>query len=132
MGATLRPLSEEFVGESVESKVASLIFCMHEGTPIKSHIFSIINDLDKTEVKIEYEDQAHKLQYFLPLYKRFREVNIYGGKSTIKVIEVKKNLFNKDKFDNQLTGESHRDDSEQVHFSKEKSDNGSSTSNPKH
>ena len=34
---------------------------MHEGTHIKSHItefFSIINDLDKIEVKIEDEDQA--------------------------------------------------------------------------
>ena len=34
---------------------------MHKGTPIKSHIvefFSIINDLDKIEVKIEDEDQT--------------------------------------------------------------------------
>jgi len=32
---------------------------MHEGTPIKSHIsefFSIVNDLDKIEVKLEDED----------------------------------------------------------------------------
>ena len=42
---------------------------MHEGTPIKSHIvefFSIINDLNKTEVKIENEDQALLLLYSLP------------------------------------------------------------------
>ena len=34
---------------------------MHEGTPIKSHIaefFSIINDLNKIEVKIEDEYQT--------------------------------------------------------------------------
>ena len=34
---------------------------MHEGTPIKSHIvkfFSIINDLDKREVKIKDENQC--------------------------------------------------------------------------
>jgi len=38
---------------------------MHEGTPIKSHIadlFSIINDLDKIEIKIE--DQALLLLCF--------------------------------------------------------------------
>ena len=34
---------------------------IHEGTPIKSHIvefFSIINDLDKIEVKIKDKDQT--------------------------------------------------------------------------
>jgi len=41
---------------------------MHEGTLIKSHITeftSIINDLDKIEVKIE-EDQALLLLSYLP------------------------------------------------------------------
>jgi len=88
---------------------------MHESIPIKSHIaefFSIINDLDKIEVKIEDEDQALLLLYLYPLsYKSFREAIIYGGKSTIKINEIKKHLLNKDKIDNQLTGESHRDDS---------------------
>ena len=40
---------------------------MHKGTPIKSHIeefFSIINDLDKIEVKIENEDQASITVFF--------------------------------------------------------------------
>jgi len=91
---------------------------MHEGTPIKSHIiefFSIINDLDKIVVKIEDEDQALLLLCSLPLsYKSFREAN----KSTIKVNEVKEHLLNKDKIDTQLTGESHHDDSGQVHYSK--------------
>ena len=32
---------------------------------------------------------------------------IYGGKSTIKVNEVKEHLLNKNKIDTQLTGESH-------------------------
>ena len=41
---------------------------------------------------------------------------IYRDKLTIKVNE---HLLNKDKIDNQLTGESHRDDSGQVHFSNE-------------
>jgi len=61
---------------------------MHEGTPIKSHIaefFSIINDLDKIEVKRE-DDQALLLLCSLPSsYKSFRKALIYGGKSTIKV-----------------------------------------------
>jgi len=76
---------------------------MHEGTPIKSHIaeyFSIINDLDKIEVKIEDEDQALLLLCSLPSpYKSFREAIIYGGKSTIKINEVKEYLLNKDKID---------------------------------
>ena len=66
---------------------------MHEGTPIKSHIvkfFSIINYLEKIEVKIKDKDQALLLLYSLPSsYKSFREALIYGGKSTIKVNEVK-------------------------------------------
>ena len=57
---------------------------------------------------------------FLPSsYKSFREAIIYGGKSTIKVNEVKEYLFNKDKIDTQLTGESHHDDSGQLHYSRE-------------
>ena len=42
---------------------------VHAGTPIKSHIeefFSIINDLDKIEIKIEDKDQAFLLLYSLP------------------------------------------------------------------
>ena len=58
---------------------------MHEGTPNKSHIaefFSIINDLDKIEVKIEDEDQALLLLCSLPSsYKSFREATIYGGQA---------------------------------------------------
>ena len=96
---------------------------MHEGTHIKSHIaeFSfIINDLDKIEVKIENKNQALLLLCSLPSsYKSFREAIMYGGKSIIKINEVKDHLLNKDKIDNQLTGESHRDDSGQVHFSKD-------------
>jgi len=96
---------------------------MHEGMPIKSHIvkfFSIINDLDKIKVKIKDEDQALLLLCSLPsLYKSFREAIIYGGKLTIKVNEVKEHLLNKDKIDTQLTGESHHDDSGQVHYSRE-------------
>ena len=45
------------------------LFHMHEGTPIKSHnakVFSIINDLDKIEVKIEDEDQVLLLLCSLP------------------------------------------------------------------
>ena len=94
---------------------------MHEGTPITSHIaeyFSIINDLDKIKVKIEDDDQALLLLCTLPSsYKRFREAIIYGGKSTIKVNEVKEHLLNKDKIDTQLTSESHHDNFVQVHYS---------------
>jgi len=97
---------------------------MHEGTPIKSHIAefsSIINDLDKIEVKIEDEDQALLLLCsLLSLYKSFREAIIYGDKLIIKVNESKEHLLNKNKIDNQLMGESHRDNCRQVHFSKEK------------
>ena len=81
---------------------------------------SIINDLDKIEVKIEDEDQILLLLCFLlSSYKSFRKVIIYGGKSTIKVNKVKEYLLNKNRIDTQLTGESHRDDSGQVQFSKE-------------
>jgi len=104
-------------------------------TPIKPYIaefFSIINNLDKIEVKIEDDNESLPLLHSLPSsYKSYREAIIYGGKSTIKVNEVKEHLL-KDKIDNQLTGKSYRDDSEQVHFSKEKSNNGSSTGNSKH
>ena len=48
------------------------------------------------------------------------------------VNEVNEHLLNKDKIDNQLTCESHRDDSKKVHFSKEKSNNESFTGNPKY
>ena len=47
------------------------LFRMHEGTPIKSHIaefFSIINDLDKIEVKIEDDDQALLLLCFFTFF----------------------------------------------------------------
>jgi len=108
---------------------------MHKGTPIKSHIAefsSIINDLDKIKVKIKDEDQALLLLCsLLSSYKSFRKA-IYGGKSTIKVNEVKEHLLNKDIIDTQLTGESHHDHSEQVHYSKEKSNNESFTGNSKH
>ena len=60
------------------------------------------------------------------------EAIIYGGKSTIKVNEVKEHLLKKDKIDTQLMGESHHDDSKQVHYSRKKSNNGSSTGNSKH
>ena len=61
-----------------------------------------------------------------------REAIIYKGKSTIKINEVKEHLLNKDEIDKQLTGESHCDDSGQVHFSNEKSNNESYTGNLKH
>ena len=97
---------------------------MPKGTPIKSHItefFSIINDLDKIDVMIKDENQALQLLCFLPSsYKNFRGAIIYGDKSTIKVNEIKEHLLNKNKIDNQFTGESHHDDSMQVHFSKRK------------
>ena len=66
---------------------------MHEGTPIKFHIakfISIFSELDKIEIKIKDEDQSLLLLCSLySSYKRFREVIIYGGKSTIKINEVK-------------------------------------------
>jgi len=79
VGATSRPLSKEVVSKSVDSKVASLSSRMHEGMPIKSHIaefFSISNDLDKIEVKIEDEDQALLLLCALPSsYKTLRKLS---------------------------------------------------------
>ena len=69
---------------------------MHKGTPIKSHIaefFSVINDLDKIEVKIKDEDLALLLLCFLSSsYKSFMEAIIYEGKSIFKVNEVKELL----------------------------------------
>ena len=54
---------------------------IHEGTPIMTHIAefsSIVNDLDRIEVKIEDEDQAILLLCFLSSsYKNFREAIIY-------------------------------------------------------
>ena len=71
-------------------------------------------------VKIEDENQALLLRCSLPSsYKRFRKVIIYGGTSTIKVNEIKEYLLNKDKIDTQLMGESHHDDSGQVHYFRE-------------
>ena len=135
MGATSGLLSEEVVGKLVDSEATSLSSPHDEGTPIKSHITefsSIINDLDKIKVKIEDEAQALLLLCSLPSsYKSFSEAIIYGGKSTIKVNEVKEQLLNKDKINNQLIGECHRDDSGQVHYSREKSNNGNSTGNSK-
>ena len=78
------------------------------------------------------EDKDHALLLLCSLpssYKSFREAIIYGGKSTIKVNE---HLLNEDKIDTQLTGESHHDDSGQVHYSREKSNNRSSMGNSKH
>jgi len=79
------------------------LLCMHEGTPFKSYIaefFSIINDLDEIEIKIEDENQALLLLCSLSSsYKSFKEDIIYGGKSTIKVNEVKEHLLNTDKID---------------------------------
>jgi len=133
-------LQDHYLKKSLANRLILMqrlfLFHMHEGTPIKSHIakfFCIINDLDKIEVKIEDKNQALLLLCSLPSsYKRFREAIIYGGKSTIKVNEVNEHLLNKDKIDTQLTGESHHDDSEQVYYLKEKSNNGSSTGNSKH
>ena len=123
MEATLGPLSEEVIGELVDSEAAFFLLRMHEGTPIKSHIveFSfIINDLDKIDVRIEDEHQALLLLcYLLSSYKSFREAIIYRGKLTIKINEVNEHLLKKDKLDNQLKGESHRNDSEEAHFTKE-------------
>ena len=50
----------------------------------------------------------------------------------MKVNEVKEHLLNKNKIDNQLMGESHHDDSGQVHYSREKSNNESCTGNSKY
>ena len=62
----------------------------------------------KIEVKIEDEDQTLLLLCsLLSSYKSFRKAIIYGGKSTIKVNEVKEHLLNKKKINNQLTGKSH-------------------------
>ena len=78
-----------------------------------------INDLDKIEIKIEDKNQALLLLCSLPSsYKRFMEVIIYEGKSTIKGNVVKKHLLNKDKIDTQLTGECHHDDSKKVYHSR--------------
>ena len=82
---------------------------------------------------IEDEDRALLLLCYLPSsYKSFREAIIFVSKSTIKVNEVKKYLLNKDKIDTHLTSESYHDDSGQVHYSRDKSNNGSSTGNSKH
>ena len=88
------------------------------------NFFSIINDQDKIEFKIEDEDQTLLVLCSLPSsYKSFREAIIYGGMSTIKVSEVKEHLLNKSKIDTQLTCESHHDDFGQVHYSREKNNN---------
>jgi len=78
-----------------------------------------ITNLDKIDVKVDNENQALLLLCSLSSsYKSFREAIIYKGKSTIKINEVKKYLPNKDKIDTELMGESHHDDSGQVHYSR--------------
>jgi len=95
-------------GESVDSEAASLSSpCTWRYTYLVSHrrVTSIINELDKLEVKIEDVDQTLLLLCSLPSsYKNFRQAIIYRGKSTIKVNEIKEHLLNKDKIDKQLTG----------------------------
>ena len=57
--ATSGPLSKEIIGERLILKQRLFLLRMHKDTPTKSHItkfFSINNDLDKIEVKIEDED----------------------------------------------------------------------------
>ena len=89
------------------------------------------NELDKIYFKIEDKNQALLLLPYLPfLYKIFKESIIYEDKSTIKVNEVKEYLQT-NKIDKQLMVESHYDDSRQVFFLKEKSNNESLTSNLK-
>lgn len=108
---------------------------IHEGTFIKSHITEftfIINKLDKIEVKIEDEDQELILLCFLPSsYKSFRKVIVYGSKQSIKVNEAKEYMF-KDKINKLLTCELHCDDSSQVFFAMEKSNNRRSTGKSKY
>jgi len=76
---------------------------MHDGIPIKPHITkftSIINELNKVEIKIDDKDKALLLLCSLPSsYKSFMKAIIYESKLTIKVIEVKEHLLNKDKID---------------------------------
>jgi len=109
---------------------------MHKYTPIKSHIVeftSIFNELDKIEVKIEDEEPTFLLLCSLPSsYKSFREAIIHESKSIIKISEVKEHLVNKDKIERQFICESHHDYSRQAHFTKEKINNESSTSNSKY
>ena len=103
--------------------------------------FLLLNDLNKIEVKIEDENETLLLLCPLPSsYKRFREgiiyggksTTIYGGRSTIKINEVKEHLLNKNKIDTKLTGESRHDESGQVHYSREKSNNESFMGNSRH
>ena len=73
---------------------------VHLSSLTLQNFFFIINDQDKIEVKIEDEEQSLLLPCSLhSSYKSFREAIIYGGKSTIKVNEVKEHLLNKDKID---------------------------------
>jgi len=100
-----------------------------------SHIakfFSIINDLDKIEVKIEDDDQTFLLLCIYLHIRALRKLSSMEENQLSSYNEVKKHLLNMDKIDNQLTGESYRDDFGQVHFSEEKSNNESFTGNPKH
>ena len=63
---------------------------MHEGTPIKSHIvkfFSIINDLDKIEVKIEDEDQT---LYYCVLY--LFHIRVLGKLSCIEASQQSRSM----------------------------------------
>jgi len=80
---TSESLSEKVNANRLILKQRFFLLYMHECTPIKSHIIkfsSIINDLDKIDVKIEDEDQTLLLLCSLPsTYKRFRKAIIYGG-----------------------------------------------------
>ena len=71
MGATLESLSEEIINESVNFETCLFLLHMHKCTPIKSHIAgftSIINELDKIEIKMEDGDQALLLLYFFTFF----------------------------------------------------------------
>jgi len=86
-------------------KQCLFLLSMHKGIPIKSHIlefFSVINDLDRIDVKIEDEVKHFITVFFIFFIQELWKAIIYEGKkSTIKVNEVKEHLLNKDKTDNQ-------------------------------
>ena len=108
---------------------------MHERTLIKSYIVEfifIINELDKIEVKIENRDQIF---YYCILY--LLHTRALGKLSSMEANELSRSMrlriiYSIRKIGNQLTGESHHDDSGQAHFSKEKSNNESSMGILKH
>jgi hypothetical protein len=105
--ALLKKLEELYMTKSLANKLRlkERLYTIHmaEGTSIQSHLnelSSICVDLESLDVKIDDEDKAILLVVSLPAsFKHFKEIMLYGNRTTLTIENVKSNLLSKEKFD---------------------------------